>query len=256
MKIKIKKHILILNIILGLTYGCQASTRGDVKIIEASENIRYLSQKISKEYLYCYQNPQKIELKTKLIENMKRLEENIHNIEVNTQSNESKNILSFLSYTNEEIKELLKGEVTEDKSILLLDYSETFVEAANSIQYLHRYDFSDEEKMLMQLKDLEYLLERVTKYYMASTLNLNKKSNNQHMYNAIEKIEEIFVTLKEYQYPKDLRLERRKSISYWKTYKKFITLSKKISVPNLILVFIKNFKKSTKKIELYHKKNQ
>jgi hypothetical protein len=187
---------------------------------------------------------------------MKRLEENIHDIEINTQSSESKNILSFLSYTNEEIKQLLKGKVTEDKSILLLDYSETFVEAANSIQYLHRYKFSDEEKMLMQLKDLEYLLERVTKYYMASTLNLNKKSNTQHMTSAIQKIEKILLILKEYPYPKELRFERRKIINYWKTYKKFIIISNDLSVPNLILVFIKNFKKSTKKIELYHKKNQ
>jgi len=34
-----------------------AATRGDIKIIEASENIRYLSQKIVKDYLFLYQYP-------------------------------------------------------------------------------------------------------------------------------------------------------------------------------------------------------
>lgn len=42
-----------------MTFMSHAATRGDVKVIEASENIRYLSQKLVKEYLFFYKNPKK-----------------------------------------------------------------------------------------------------------------------------------------------------------------------------------------------------
>jgi hypothetical protein len=255
-KIFTKRVVLVLFILLAVTNRSDASTRGDVKIIEASENIRYLSQKIAKEYLYLYYNPKKTNLKNKLSENMKKLEKNIQQIAINTQNDESKNILNFLTYTNEEIQLLLNEKATKDKSILILDYSETFVEAANSIQYLHQYKFSNEEKMIMYLKELEYLLERVTKYYMASIMNLNKTSNTQHMKGAVERVEEILTIIKSYPYPKKIKKERRKIMNYWKTNKKFLMQSSKLSVPNLLSIFIKNFKDNIQKLELYHKKNQ
>jgi len=251
-----KKIVFILSIILGVISNSKASTRSDVKIIEASEEIRYLSQKIAKEYLYLYYNPRKINLKNKLTENMKNLKRNIQKIAINTQNADSKNILNFLTYTNEEIQILLNQEVSNDKSILILDYSETFVEAANSIQSLHQYKFSNEEKMLMNLKELEYLLERVNKYYIASILNLNKISNEQHMRNALVKVENILKTIKEYPYPKKIKKERTKILQYWKSNKKILNISTKLSVPNLLLLFTKNFKKSIKKLEIHHKQNQ
>ena len=251
-----KKILLISFIFLATIPPLHASTRGDVKIIEASENIRYLSQKIAKEYLYLFYNPKKINLKNRLTKSMKMLEKNIQKITLNTQDNESKNILNFLTYTNEEIQLLLNQKSTKDKSILILDYSETFVEAANSIQYLHQYKFSDEEKMLMHLKELEYLLERVTKYYMASIMNLNQMSNKQHMEDALLKIEGILTNMKSYPYPIKMKKERTKIINYWKSNKKFLNISSKLSVPNLLLIFIKNFEESIKKLEIYHKKNQ
>jgi len=251
-----KKTVFILSIILGMISNSEASTRSDVKIIEASEDIRYLSQKIAKEYLYLYYNPNKINLKDKLRENMKNLKKSIQEIAINTQNNESKNILNFLTYTNEEIQILLNKKVSNDKSILILDYSETFVEAANSIQFLHQYEFSNEEKMLMHLKELEYLLERVNKYYIASILNLNKISNEQHMKNALVKVENILDIIKEYPYPRKIKKERSKILKYWKSNKKFLDISREVFVPNLLLLFTKNFRNSIKKLELYHKQNQ
>ena len=251
-----KKILFILFIVLGVVSSSEASTRSDVKIIEASENIRYLSQKIAKEYLYLYYNPKKINLKDKLSKSMEELKANIHTIAINTENDESKNILNFLTYSNEEIQILLNEEASDDKSILILDYSETFVEAANSIQDLHQYKFSTEEKMLMYLKELEYLLERVTKYYMASIMNLNKISNAQHMQSAILKMEVILAIIKEYSYPRKINKERKKIVNFWRTNKKFLNISTDISVPNLLLIFTKNLKNSIQRLELYHKQNQ
>lgn len=251
-----KKISLILFLIFSILTQIEASTRADVKIVEASENIRYLSQKIAKEYLYLYYNPKKINLQNKLSENMKKLEENIHTIAINTQSDDSKNILTFLSYTNEEIQLLLNQEATKDKSILILDYSETFIEASNAIQFLHQYDFSEEEKMLMHFKELQYLLERVTKYYIASIINLNKISNTKQMQKTIEEIEETLQIIKTYPYPQKIKIEQEKILNSWKIYKKFLTVLNKFPLPSLLSISIKNFKENIKILEFYHKKNQ
>ena len=251
-----KQILFIIFIVLGVVSNSEASTRSDVKIIEASENIRYLSQKIAKEYLYLYYNPKKINLKDKLKRSMRELKENIQTIAINTQNDESKNILNFLTYTNEEIQLLLNEKASDDKSILVLDYSETFVEAANSIQDLHQYEFSNEERMLMSLKELEYLLERVTKYYMASIMNLNKMSNAKHMQSAILKIEVILTIMRNYPYPKKVKKEQKQIVKYWKTNKNFLNISTNISVPNLLLISTKNLKNTIQRLELYHKQNQ
>jgi len=251
-----KKILLIIFIIFSFLSQVNASTRSDVKIVEASENIRYLSQKVAKEYLFLYYNPKKINLKNKLSENMKALEKNIYKIAINTQSDDSKDILTFLTYTNDEIKLLLEQKVTKDKSILILDYSETFIEASTAIQSLHQYDFSEEEKMLMHFKELQYLLERVTKYYIASIINLNKISNTKQMQRTIEEIEETLQIIKTYPYPEKIKIEQEKILNSWKIYKKFLTVLNKLPLPSLLSISIKNFKENIKILEFYHKKNQ
>lgn len=251
-----KKIVFIIAITLVLAINSKASTRGDVQIIEASENIRYLSQKISKDYLFLYQNPEKKTLKNQLKESLKQLEREINNIAISTQSTESKDLLNFLSYTNQEIKALLKEKVSKDKSILMLDYSETFVEAANSIEHLHQYDFSHEETMLMDLKELDYLFERITKYYIASAMHLNKINNANQIKTSMVKIENILDVINNYNYPASLLKERAKMNRYWRTYKAFIYQSDECSLPNLLQIFVETFKKNMKNIELYHKKNQ
>jgi len=65
----------ILLLLTSLTLFSNAATRGDVKIIEASENIRYLSQKIVKDYLFYYQNMKKVEVKNGLDSSLNKFSE-------------------------------------------------------------------------------------------------------------------------------------------------------------------------------------
>jgi len=247
--------------ILGILFLCTnsnlfASSRSDVKIIEATENIRYLGQKISKDYLYLYNNPKKIELKEVLKKDISMLELAISDISMSTINTDSKNILDFLTYNKNEIEDLLTKEVSRETSILILDYSESFLEGANSIASVHIYAFSDEEKMLMLMKELEYLLERVSKYYIASNLNLDKINNFDHMIKAILRIDAILKEINLYKYPSKLEKERLEMNLIWKTHREFLYKSDKLFLPNLLEASSKNLEKIVQSIALYHKKNQ
>jgi len=138
----------------------------------------------------------------------------------------------------------------------MLDYSESFLDGANFIKNAHKYDFSIEEKMLMRLKDIEYLLERTSKYYIAYSVNINKKSTLNNMNKAIVKIEMILKEVNSYPYPEELSIEIREMNSNWIKYKQFLYKVKKLSLSSLILLSITNFENSIKKIALYHKQNQ
>ena len=251
-----KKIWYILFIVIGLTVNSLGSSRSDVKIIEATESIRYLGQKISKDYLYFYYNPKKIELKEQLLEDIRVIEQSIDDISMSTTSVDSKNILDFLTYNIDEIKLLIEENATQESSILMLDYSESFLEGADSIALTHKYEFTDEEKMLMELKEFEYLLERVSKYYIASNLNLDKFNNFKHMGDAIVEIEAILKVINRYDYPKALKKERKVMNESWGVYREFLYKSQKVSLPNLLLLSEKNLKEIVEKIALYHKKNQ
>ena len=251
-----KKIWNVLFIIILFTVNSYASSRSDVKILEATENIRYLGQKISKEYLYLYYNPKEFELKVSLLEDIESIGLAIRDISMSTMSSDSKNILDFLAYNQNEIEALLKKAVSEENGRLMLDYSESFLEGANSIASLHKYEFSDEEKMLMLLKEFEYLLERVSKYYIASSLNIDKVNNFEYMINATLEIEKIIKAMNDYNYPNELKEQRKIMNSMWKTHKEFLYKSEKIFLPNLLHSSIKNFERVIEKIALFHKQNQ
>ena len=251
-----KKRWSILFIIMVLTLSSFASSRSDVKIIEATENIRYLGQKISKDYLYFYHNPKKIELREELEKDIEMLELSIRDIGMSTINGDSKNILDFLTYNKNEIEELLTKKVNKERSILMLDYSESFLEGANSIASEHIYEFSDEEKMLMSMKELEYLIERVSKYYIASNLNLDKVNNNEHMIKGILKIDDILKDINLYEYSDKLEKESKKMNVIWKIHREFLYKSEKLFLPNLLASSTKNLEKIIQNITIYHKKNQ
>jgi len=250
------KRIRNILLVILLPFSLFASIRGNITIIEASEDIRYLGQKISKEYLFFYQNPKKTELRDAIFDDVKRLEKSIIDIRMITNNRDSKKVLDFLAYNKDEIKELIDKPVDMEKSMLMLDYSESFLEGANSIENAHKYDFSVEEKILMRLKDVEYLSERTFKYYIAYTLNIDKKNTFNNMNEAIIDIETILKKVNSYQYPKELFVEIREMNSNWIKYKQFLYKVKKLSLSSLILFSTTNFENSIKKIALYHKQNQ
>ena len=248
------KNLLIAIILLSTSIF--ASTRGDVKVIEASENIRLFGQRIAKDYLFYYQNPQKMALKDKLHQDIEILEKSIIEIATITKNSDSKNVLDFLAYNKDEIKTLLNKKVDREKSILMLDYGETFLEGANSIFNEHKYEFSSEEKMLMLFKNLEYLIERISKYYIASALNLDRNNNFKSINDSIASVEIILIDINGYNYPEELSTELQKVNKVWQRYRHFLSELDELSVPNLMLSSESILESAIKKIALYHKQNQ
>lgn len=242
--------------LLGVTLFSEAATRGDVKIIEASENIRYLSQKMVKEYLFLYHNPQKIEVKTELQNELDNIGNDFRVIATTTKDEDTKSVLDFLMYSKNEIEEIFNDVPDQVKSEMMLEYGETFLEGANSIADAHKYNFSKEEEMLMVTKKLEYLLERITKYYIAFGVGFNTPNYKEKMADTISEFEDNIEKINLYEYPNQLKDEQTKIDELWKTSRIFFEDPEGLFIPHLILDSVVYIEDIIAKIALHHSKNQ
>ena len=241
---------------LAMTLLSQAATRGDVKVIEASENIRYLSQKLAKEYLFLYQYPDKTDVKNQLEKLLLELNDDFRIIATTTKDSDTKDILEFLAYSKDQIEQIFNEKPDSEKAALMLDYSETLLEGADSIASAHKYDFSEEEKMLMITKRMEYLLERITKYYMAINVGFENSTNKESMQESIDRFEENVKIINVYKYPsKQVREQVKMNIS-WEANKVFFTKSKELFIPKLMFTSVNYLENIMLQLALYHSKNQ
>ncbi len=251
-----KKVIYILLAISSLLNISQATTRGDVKIIEASENIRYLSQIIAKNYIFYYLYPQKIKIVDVLNQSIEQLNDNFRMIAITSKDSDTKDILEFLAYSKEQIKEILEKEPDDETTALMLDYSETIIEGADSISSSYKYKFSKEESIWMVTKKVIYLLQRVTKYYMAVNSGFDNITNKDQLQDTINKLDKNIVIINKYQYPKILQKEIDNMNISWRENRTFLSKSKNLFLPVIMFVSISYLENIVNKISLYHSKNQ
>ena len=114
-----KKIILILIFSLVL-FG---STRGDVKIIEASENIQYLSQKIAVDYLLLYNKQNDNFLRKRIEKNINQLESFANEILEMTKSNSSKKFLVYFKQDLNAIKKIINQKKSIENVNQILNYA-------------------------------------------------------------------------------------------------------------------------------------
>jgi len=250
------QKVRLLFILLLVNVSVFAATRGDVKILEATENIRYASQKIVKNYFFSYTYPKRIEMKIILEDELDFLSQNFRTIAVTSKDSDTKDILEFLSYNKEQMFELFDEKRNFENASLMIDYGETLLEGINSIAQGYQYPFSKEEKMLILNKKMEYLLERTLKYYMVSHAGFDNSSVKERIQKSISAIDEILVRIQKYPYSPKLEVTRQKLLFAWGKSKILLEKPKTIFIPILLFSSINYIEMLIHTLALHHSKNQ
>jgi hypothetical protein len=250
-----RKVCYIILIAVEVIYG---STRGDVKILEATENIQYLSQKIATDYLFFYKNPENIILKNQLYKNIDNLQFYIKEIRDIADAKEgiyTQNLLNYFTYRLEQIKYIPNEKINISKIEFILKSSEILLEGAKSIAKEHRYKFSKEEKMLMLSKEIVYLLKRVNKYYMALYIGINSHTNYEKMQQAIRDMDSRLEIINSYNYPIEFENKLNEINEIWNRDKNFFYQVEELSIPYILSESTEYMEDLLIEIEQYHKKN-
>jgi hypothetical protein len=244
-------------LLAGIFAPLSAATRTDVNVLEATESIRFLSQRITKNYLYLYANPRKKdEIGREIRRELDELVKNIRTISISTSDEDTRNVLEFLIYSKDQIEELIRTKPDQEKAALMLDYSETLLEGANSIARAHNYEFTESEKMLMKGKKIEYLLERSAKYYMALGVGLGTEINRRQMNRALEMLEENVKDFESYNYPNQMKREQQRLRASWDVTRSLFQRLEKMFVSNLLVLADSEMETITQAFILYHRKTQ
>ncbi len=250
-----KNLLFILTFLILSPTNIYAATIGDVKVLEASENIRYLSQKIAKDYLYLYKYPEKRVIKKELLSSLDKLNKDFRIIATTTKDSDTKDILEFLAYSKSQIADMLMQKTNKDNAALMLDYSETFLEGANSIEKAHLYAFSKEEKMIKISKEIKFLIERAAKYYMAINVGFDSPINNNQIDDSISKLDKNLGEIGQYSYPINMKSKAEELLALWQTDKYFFK-SKELFLPNILQSSNMYLEKLISQISIFHSKNQ
>lgn len=257
-----KNIFYVISIVILLTQNAISLTRADVQIIEARENIQYLGQKITTDYFRLHIRPNDLALQNKFIENIDELKYNIteliNNIKNITNPTKKRNIMTvlhFYTYKLDFLKTITVEPPTKEHARTLLSLSEQFLEGAKSIEKQYHYESSKEETMLVLCKELQYLIESVSKYYMAFQIGFKDKEHTLQMEKAIYDINKNLKKLQKYNYNKRLKGTLQQIIAIWNHNQHFFIYLEETTFPNLLLSSNSQIKELLIELEKYHKQH-
>ena len=232
-----------------------AATRRDVRLLEASEEIKFISQQIVMDYFYLALNPQKREPAVNLRRSLTQLDEQLRLIATSTKNEDTKDVLTFLAFSRDQIFETISQPYSKENGALMLDYSEVLLEGAESIASNHAYTFSKEEQMLIDVKGMAYLVERITKYYMAFQAGFDDLNNVRQLKEAVDLFEHRLGQIEHYLYRGGSAEARTTVKRFWSVVKPYYLTLDKSKMPNILYLSAGHLEEILRKLELYHIKN-
>lgn len=251
-----RRLVSLFAFLLGTTLYIPAATLNDVRILEASENIKYLTQNITKNYFYLYTHSNKKHLKMTIQDAIKKLEKNIRTIANTTKAEKTKELLDFFSYEKERIKILLEKKPNMVRASEFLDFSQSLTEGAQNIVNAIDRDYSFEDKMFLRSKHIRYLIERLAKYYMILGSNFDTKTIERDMEITIIETEKNLGIIQQYAYPKRLNVQKASLAKLWDIGKLYYTTTNQIKIPTLMLLATEGLQNIMTQIAIHHSKGE
>jgi len=226
---------------IGVVYA-----RGDNQdIISRLEDMRIESQRIPKDYFYINQGIRVSQSKAQLKESLANLDEDIDHLNVNLKGEENQNLLMFLSFTRDELKEVLRERYNKENGALIMDFGESLLEGADSIIKNQTELRKVKKSMGSTLGDMILNLERATKYYIAFQAGFKDHNNIKQMNAATSSYEEGIAKLKmNRRFASTNAKDIKKIKKYWRIVKTFYSGVKKGDLPLIVFVSSDHMEKS------------
>jgi hypothetical protein len=242
-------------LLTGFVATAQAATRSDINILEASENIKYIAQELAGEYAYYYTHPIKREYAQKAQANIHAIEGNIRTIARTTKDDKIRQMLSFFSYEKEQLKIPIRRKPDRQSVASVLDSSDAFAEGASKIVAWVQYRSTFEEKMFITCKSINYLLKKISKYYIVLGSDIDKVSIAENMNVAIKTLENEMKKIQEYAYPKQYDPEKKQLEILWEFGKKYYQNPEGSKIPGVLLIAQSGIEGIVNNLAIYHSKN-
>jgi len=236
--------------------GSQAATRGDVRVLEAADSIRFNTSRITKDYLIYLLYPQKSYYKIALQKRLDALSNDMLDIAISTKDAKTKGVLKYFSYEKVQIETLLRQKPTVQSAQEILDFSESFIEGASAIAHRHQYTPTPEEAMWITTRSMKEDLEEIIKYYLARDVIKSDTQLERKMYAAIERFSQSLEQINRYVYDGDLRKTCKRINVLWKVLQTYLAKLDTFPLPLISALMGDELAASINILSLYHSTNQ
>ena len=239
---------IVLTVVLAGTSLCAKEAVAN-PLIDA-EKLRTLSQDIAKDYFYVEQGIQASSAKTGLKNDLLALGSTINKLKKEAKDPEAKKIVEFMTFSQEELQDTIKDGYNQENGGLVLDYTETLLEGSENII---NQDRSKVESMEDVINEMEFLLSRASKYYIAFRAGYTDDSNVVQAQNAVKQFDVLLKRVEGYKYPDEIKNGPvKKLLKYWPVSKDFYMGIKKSDLPTIVFISTKHMKSALDKLAKYH----
>ena len=236
-----------MSLVLGNTYLV-----ADEGVLLQAETIKTISQDLAKNYFYIEQGIQTSSAKKGLKANILALDESIRKLQLGAKREETKMIIEFMFFSVDELKSTMREPVSAENGGLVLDYTETLLEGSESIA---KHNKGKTESMLDIVEEMEFLIERASKYYIAFRAGYTDEINIRQAKMAVEKFDLLLKKVQAHTYPGPITNGPVKKLTkYWPVSKNFYLGIKKSELPTIVFISTKHMKKALDKLIVHHKK--
>jgi hypothetical protein len=190
------------------------------------------------------------------IKRLKELDKQFDLIDRSSKDEDSKDALNFLHYSKNKMQLLIEEPIKDENLAKMLDYSDIMLKAAESINETLDYQLTEDEKMLINMKNISFLIEEMTKYYMAIHIEKTNQRYGELLSNSIEEMEKALLVLDDYNYNTQNLSLFTKLKNNWTTLKHYYTKDTNAKLENIVLLASREIQKDSLLLEKYHSKNQ
>ena len=226
-KMKVFKHFFLIFFVISfaLNTALFSFEQDNKQIIASVQKIEYLSQKIAKDYLYLLQNNKQEMLNDELKNSITQIENSFRFIAKNSKNSDAKDILNFLSYSKDQIKDTLAKKISRENALTILDSTQSLYEGSKSI--LNTYNYN-----LWSDIDVKIAMIKILKLYMAIHLDINPDINRELMQDEMDQIE------------KKLEISSMSLNRTWQALREYLKADKDYFVPNIVYILTKQIEKA------------
>lgn len=245
--------VLITFFCLTLAAVSSAAGKQEIAKLEAAGDIKDVSQEITKAYFYKHLEIRIVQAKRDLKEGLERLDRAIKTLSSNA-GDEEQGILTFVGYARDEMKSTIKQPYSAENGAMMLDYSESLLEGASLISQKYFNKDNVEEAGLVAVKKMEFLLERISKYYIAHKAGFKDFNNVVQLEKAVKEFEVNLKKLNAYNYPASLQANTEKINKFWPIAKGFYLGIEKGALPIIVMSSTNNLERALHSLQKYHLK--
>ncbi|MES9901958.1 MAG: type IV pili methyl-accepting chemotaxis transducer N-terminal domain-containing protein [Sedimenticola sp.] len=244
----ISKYImaLLLTLLVALTFSASAAGVDIAAAVDKAGKQRMLSQKIAKAYFYLGKGIRPDKVGRQLQDSLSLFKINHSDLKSTITDKGVQDMLAFVDFAVDEYSDLAERPYNEENAALILDLSETILEASQDIVVNIENLSKVRKSKIVNLSGRQRMLtQRIAKYYIAYQAGFRDKNSTEQLTIAVDEFESALDILKNEKInTPQINTELTKVSRLWRLVRSFFLNVEKGGLPVTVLATTDSIMKS------------